>query len=260
MINKITILGAGNVATHLAKSFFDHGFDIVQVYSRNLENATSLAKLVNAEAINTLTLLDNATDFYLICIKDDAIELVLKNILFKDKLIAHTSGSIPMSVLKENNFKQYGIFYPLQTFSKDKVVNLKEVPFCIEGNNQDADNQLFEMALQLSENVHFVNSEQRKKLHVAAVFACNFTNYMYTIAHDITSKNDINFDILKPLIKETANKILENKPATMQTGPAKRKDEEVIKNHLQMLSDNKDYHDIYKLITTNIINENNGKL
>lgn len=253
MIKKITIIGAGNVATHLAKSFYDNGFEIVQIYSRNIENATVLANQVAAKAINALSLLNNQTDFYLVSIKDDAIVQVLKSVPFKDKLIAHTSGSIPMDVLKENNFKQFGIFYPLQTFSKDKTVHLNEVPFCIEGNNKDTDKLLSEIALKLSENVHFINSDQRKKLHVAAVFACNFSNYMYTIANDITSKNDIDFDILKPLILETANKIINNPPTSMQTGPAKRNDDEVIKNHLEMLSDNADYQQIYTLITKSIV-------
>lgn len=257
MIKKITIIGAGNVATHLAKSFYNSGFEIIQVYSRAIENANQLSQQVNAKAIESLTLLNNQTDFYLICIKDDAIEAILKSILFKDKLIAHTSGSIPMEVFKANNHENFGIFYPLQTFSKDKAINLNEVPFCIEGNNKDTGNQLFEIALQLSENVHFVNSEQRKKLHVAAVFACNFTNYMYTVAHDITTKNDINFGILTPLIKETANKVVENSPASMQTGPARRNDAAVIKNHLEMLADNENYQQIYELVTKSIVESNN---
>jgi predicted short-subunit dehydrogenase-like oxidoreductase (DUF2520 family) len=254
LINKVSIIGAGNVATHLAKSFFDNGFDIGQVFSRNLDNATILANQINAKAINTLSLLNSKADFYLICVKDDAVEQVLKNILFKDKVIAHTSGSVSMDIFFANNYLNYGIFYPLQTFSKDKEVNLKEIPFCIEGSNKSTENQLFEMALNLSDSVHFVNSEQRKVLHLAAVFACNFTNYMYTIANDITTKNDIDFDILKPLIKETAQKIMDNSPLAMQTGPAKRNDEEIIKNHLQMLSNNKAYQAIYKLITEQIIN------
>lgn len=258
MNNKITIIGAGNVATHLAKSLHTNGFDIVEIFSQNINNAKSLAKLVNAKPINTLNLLNTCSDLYLICIKDDAIDAVLKQLTFNNKLIAHTSGSISMEVFKQNNFKNYGILYPLQTFSKFKEVNLSEVPFCIEGNNNSVEQKLSDIAIKLSKNVHLVNSEQRKKLHIAAVFACNFTNYMYTIAYDITSKNDINFDILKPLIKETASKIADNSPASMQTGPAKRNDDDVIKNHLEMLSTNAAYHDIYKLITTNIIND--GKL
>ena len=243
------------MATHLATSFYQQGFEIVQVFSKTLENATKLSQTTNAKPINSLNLLNNEADFYIICIKDDAINEVLQRIIFKGKIIAHTSGSIPIDVFKTNSYQNYGIFYPLQTFSKEKAINLKEVPFCIEGNNNDTENQLFEMAIHLSDHVHFVSSEQRKKLHLAAVFACNFTNYMYTIANDITSKNDINFDILKPLIKETANKIMENNPATMQTGPAIRKDTAVINNHLEMLSDDKDYQAIYKLVSDSISNQ-----
>ena len=143
---------------------------------------------------------------------------------------------------------------------KETEVNISEVPFCIEAKNTATQNQLLELAKVLSNNVYEINSEQRKKIHVAAVFACNFSNYLYSISEDILNENNMDFNILKPLILETAKKIQSNSPKNVQTGPAKRNDHEVIKNHINLLANAKDYQDIYSLITNNIIKNNDGKL
>lgn len=255
MIKKITIIGAGNVATHLGKSFAINNYLINQVYSHSIENAKSLATEVSSEATNNIAELKADSDFYIICVKDDVINELIKRIPFKDKLIAHTSGSVSMDAFKENNFLNYGIFYPLQTFSKNKEVDLNKVPFCIEGANPTTEKELIGLAQQLTSKAYSISSEQRKVVHLAAVFACNFSNFMYTIADDITSKHNINFEILKPLILETAKKINNDSPFSMQTGPATRNDQEIIKNHIHMLADNKDYQDIYELITQSIIDK-----
>jgi predicted short-subunit dehydrogenase-like oxidoreductase (DUF2520 family) len=256
LIKTITLIGAGNVATHLGKALRNKGFIINQVYSKTIENAAVLATEVGANFCDKINEITNKSDIYLVCIKDDAIASFLEQLNIKGQLIVHTSGSIDMNVFKTNGFKNYGILYPLQSFSKSKEINLSNVPFCIEANAAENENLLTTFAKNLSDNVHLINSEQRKKIHLAAVFACNFSNYMYTIANDILTKNNIDFELLKPLITETANKIKENNPKDMQTGPAKRNDEEVIKNHIQLLTDTPSYQDIYKLITENIIKEN----
>jgi predicted short-subunit dehydrogenase-like oxidoreductase (DUF2520 family) len=249
-IKSITFIGAGNVATHLAKAFFNEGFDIEQVYSQNIDNALLLADEVQSIAIDNLVTLNSNADLYIISIKDDAIESVLQQVLDKNIFITHTSGSIPITIFEETGFKNYGIFYPLQTFSKSKTINLLEVPFCIEANeNEDL---LYDLAHKLSNSVHLVSSEQRKKLHLAAVFACNFTNHMYAIAEDLCLKNNVNFNILKPLIRETAEKITLNHAKDVQTGPAIRNDEKIIANHLSQLDDLINYQEIYRLITQNI--------
>ncbi len=253
-IKTITLIGAGNVATHLGKAFLNQGFNINEVYSKSLENAVLLASKLNASACDKIEQLNSGSDAYLICIKDDFIVSIADLLPFKHKLIAHTSGSIGLDVL--NQFENYGIFYPLQTFSKEVEVDIAEVPFCIEGANNETESMLMELGNSLSKSVYKINSEQRKKIHLAAVFACNFSNYMYTVSEDILSENDIDFDILKPLILETAKKIQDNTASSMQTGPAKRNDEAVIKNHIEMLADSKDYQDIYKIITNNIIKRN----
>ena len=248
----ITLIGAGKVATHLGKALFNQGFSINQVYSKSIDNAFSLASELNALPLDDFKFLTDESDVYLICIKDNFIEEVIKEFSFTNKIVAHTSGSVGMDVL--NKFDNYGIFYPLQTFSKENNLDIPQIPFCIEGNNIETEEILFALGRELSNNVHKINSEQRKKIHLAAVFACNFSNHMYTIAEDILKQNNLDFNLLKPLIMETAKKIKGNSPSDMQTGPAKRNDTKVLKNHLEMLADLKDYQDIYRLITDTIIN------
>lgn len=251
-LKKITIIGSGNVATHLAKALYREEYQIDTVYSQTKENAVVLANEVDSFPIDKISQMDVTSDLYLIAIKDDAIADFSQQFPFKDQLVVHTSGSISMEVFKENGFTNYGIFYPLQTFSKDKKIHLDEVPFCIEGSNEKIEADLIHLAKNISSKVYAIDSEERKKIHLAAVFACNFTNYMYTISEDILKKNRIDFDILKPLIQETAKKILKNTPQEMQTGPAVRKDQNIMQDHLDMLSNQKDYQTIYQLISNQI--------
>jgi len=252
---KITFIGSGNVATHLAKSFYQKGLSIPQVYSPSIENANALAQQIEATPTAHLNEIDANSDCYIITVKDDAIENILNNLPFKDKLIVHTAGGVSIDVFKKHNFTNYGVFYPLQTFSKNKTLDISTVPFCIEANNETTQNQLTQLAQQLSKNVYLIDSEQRKTLHLAAVFTCNFPNYLYSIAEKITAQKNIDFNILKPLIKETAEKIINHSPNTVQTGPAIRNDQEVIKNHMDLLADFKDYQDIYQLLTNSIIKD-----
>ncbi|MEJ6737237.1 MAG: DUF2520 domain-containing protein [Flavobacteriales bacterium] len=258
MLKNITIIGSGNVATHLGKALLKKGFSINQVYSQNKDNSFELASALNAMPCDDPKFITDESDLYIICIKDDFIAKIAQQLVLNNKTVVHTSGSVPMDVLA--HFDNYGIFYPLQTFSKETEINISEVPFCIEANNTDTQNKLLALAKMLSNNVYEINSNQRKKIHVAAVFACNFSNYLYTISEDILNKNNIDFNILKPLILETAKKIQHNSPKDVQTGPAKRNDQEVIINHINLLANAKDYQDIYSLITDNIIKNNDGKL
>lgn len=251
-VKTITLIGAGNVATHLGKALLKKGFSINQVYSKSIDNAFALASELNAMPCDDIKFLTDESDVYIICIKDDFIEEISQQLLFENKLVVHTSGSVSMNTL--NRFDHYGIFYPLQTFSKEKEVSFSEVPLCIEANSKETEQTLLSLGKSLSNNVQLINSEQRKKIHLAAVFACNFSNYLYAVSEDILNQNNIDFELLKPLILETANKIKNNTAKSMQTGPAQRNDEAIIKNQIDMLADSKDYQEIYKLITDNIIN------
>jgi len=250
VIKKITIIGSGNVATILSKVFVNKGFSINQVFSKSKINAEILIEKLAAnqqiKITDNIAEIDDTSDIYIVCVKDDAIATVVNQILFKDKLIVHTSGSVDITVF--NGFNQFGVFYPLQTFSKDKDTDVANVPFCIEGNTNQTTQLLIDLASSISKKVYEINSEQRKTLHLAAVFACNFTNYMYSIAEEITTKNNINFEVLKPLIQETAKKIEFQSPKEAQTGPAKRKDQQTINKHLAMLENNPN-KELYKLIT-----------
>jgi predicted short-subunit dehydrogenase-like oxidoreductase (DUF2520 family) len=250
LIKKITIIGSGNVATHLGKALFKKGFEINQVYSYNKVNAFNLAEELNAMPCDDIKYISDESDVYIICIKDDFIEELVQQFSFASKIIAHTSGSVPMHVLTP--FNNHGIFYPLQTFSKEKPLNIEEVPFCIEANNETTKKELIGLAKAVSNNVNEIDSEQRKKIHLAAVFACNFSNYMYTIAEELLVKDQIDFNILKPLILETAKKIQFNSPIAMQTGPARRNDQEVIDQHIKMLEKTTKKKEIYQLISKSI--------
>jgi predicted short-subunit dehydrogenase-like oxidoreductase (DUF2520 family) len=248
---KITIIGAGNLATQLGLTLYNEGYFISQIYSRNLKNASLLAKKIKGEAITDLKNLSSDSSIYIIAVKDDAIESVAGQLNFKDKIVVHTSGSIPIDVLKHCS-KNYGVFYPLQTFSKEKSVDFKTIPVCIEANNSKTSTTLQYFAKSISENVKKVNSEQRKKIHLAAVFACNFSNYMYVVAEKILKKDKLSLDLLKPLIEETASKIKNYSPSVVQTGPAIRNDKKTMVAHIKLLSKEKDLQKIYTLLSESI--------
>jgi predicted short-subunit dehydrogenase-like oxidoreductase (DUF2520 family) len=249
---KIVIIGAGNVATQLGLALKKSKHIIVQVYSKHLSSASTLSKKLNSKSTNTLDAIDTSADIYIIAVKDDAIAEVASLLRLKNKMVVHTSGSVDVHVLKPVS-KKYGVFYPLQTFSKSKKVNFKTVPICLEANNNNTLSDLYNLASSISNNVQKINSEQRRTIHLAAVFACNFSNHLYAIASTILIEKEVSLDILKPLIEETAHKIKKNSPLEMQTGPAIRKDKKTMDNHLKMLADKKELQQLYKLLSKSII-------
>ena len=250
-MKNIILIGSGNVATHLGTSLRKRGFKIVQVWSKHIKNAKILASKLNCDCTSSLNQLKKA-DLYILAVKDDVISKVLSKL--QNIAIVHTSGSISIDVF-DNNFTNHGVFYPLQTFSKNLDLDVSEIPICIEAKNNEFENKLIDLGRQLSGNVVKMNSEQRKQLHIAAVFACNFSNHMYTISAEILSKSNIDFKLLLPLINQTVKKLENNKPSDMQTGPAKRDDEKVINAHLEKMED-ETTKKIYQLISNAIINSN----
>ncbi len=247
----IVLIGAGNLATQLGIALHNAGYFISQVYSPTKKSANLLAKKINAVAITDFKKLDLEAAIYIIAVKDDAIANVSKKLNLKDKIVVHTSGSVEMNILK-NTSKNHGVFYPLQTFSKNKKVDFSSIPICIEANNKSTSTSLTYFANSISNHIQKVNSEQRKQIHLAAVFACNFSNHCYSIAENILKKNKISFNILQPLIEETANKIKYNSPSEMQTGPAIRGDKKTMNAHLKLLSKKKLLKEIYKLMSDDI--------
>ncbi len=248
---KVVIIGAGNVATHLVHALKKINVEITQIWSFNYQNAQVLAKSVNATAINSLKEIDNKAQIAFIAIKDDSIETIAKEIPAFKGLVLHTSGSVSVNVflgLLEN----YGVFYPLQTFSKNKALNFKTIPICIEANNDQNLNTLKTFANLLSNHVVEIVSQERKILHLTAVFACNFTNHLYAISQQILEKNNLKFDILRPLIAETAAKVQNTLPLNVQTGPAIRNDKETIKKQEILLQNEPEVLEIYKILSSHI--------
>jgi len=249
---RITIIGSGNVATHLAAAFKNAGHRIVQVYSRNLQNAALLAYHVKADAIDDMENIDPETDLFIIAVKDDAIAAIAGSLAAYQKLTVHTSGATDLKALS-SIIPTAGVFYPLQTLSKNKEVDFLTVPLCIEGNDRQTTIQLEQIAQTISNKVYRINSAQRKTLHLAAVFACNFPNYLYDIARQLLQKQNIDFDLIRPLILETAQKVQDNLPADVQTGPAVRNDQGTMAVHLEMLENKPFLKMVYELLSQGII-------
>ena len=254
---RITLIGSGNVATHLAAALKNAGHAIVQVFSRDMQNAALLAYHVKSEAIDNLDAVNSETDLFIIAVKDDTIEDIAQKLAQYGRLIVHTSGATPLKILTDYTANS-GVFYPLQTFSKTKELDFMTVPLCIEGEDEQITNQLKELARTISNNVYQVNSDQRKILHLAAVFACNFPNYLYYAAGKLLQQHSLDFNLLRPLILETAEKVQDHLPADVQTGPAIRKDEKTMTAHLQLLQDNPELVLLYTELSQLIIKMDNG--
>jgi predicted short-subunit dehydrogenase-like oxidoreductase (DUF2520 family) len=249
---KIVFIGSGNVATHLAIAFKAMGADILQVWSKDSRNADLLAALTKAEPISKWQHLDQHADCYIISVKDDAIQEVAMQLSQVNGIVIHTAGAVSLDALKDCGRGQ-GVLYPLQTFSKSKSVDLKNVPFCIEGDRQETLEKISAIAHLLSANVSEVSSKQRKILHLAAVFACNFSNHLYHLSNELLKDHNLKFDLLKPLILETASKIQSVDPIEVQTGPAVRNDNETMQKHLTLLTDSPELQLIYQMLSNSII-------
>jgi predicted short-subunit dehydrogenase-like oxidoreductase (DUF2520 family) len=255
---KVTIIGSGNVAQHLIKAFIKSEVSstevqLVQVFSRQVEK---VIHLIDESKICTQLTQLLEVDLYIIAVSDGAISEISKQIPHSNRLVVHVSGSVPLVALSNKNRK--GVFYPLQTFTANKELDFSNVPICIE-TETEIDNQLLKnVAHCLSELVYEIDTVQRKALHVAAVFVNNFVNHLYKIGGDICDENGVPFDILYPLIQETANKIALLSPEKSQTGPAKRKDMATIESHLSFL-ENQNQKKIYQILTQSIL-ENGEKL
>lgn len=246
---KIVIIGSGNVAQHLLNIMLKTDeVTIVQVFARNKNN---ISHLITEDRITSNYNEIEEADVYIISVSDNAIAEVASNLPFKNRLVVHTSGTSELSVLDNKNRK--GVFYPLQTFSKSKVVDFSTIPICLETENESDYKTLEILANLISKKAYAISSEQRKSLHVAAVFVCNFVNHLYQIGNQICNENRVPFEILQPLIIETANKITELSPKEAQTGPALRNDTKTIEKHIEFLQ-NSNYQELYKLLTQSIQN------
>ena len=250
---KIVFIGAGNLATRLSLAMQRVGMQIGQVYSHTEASARQLATRLGCPWTNDLSALQEDGDLYVFSLKDTVLSDVISKVKPNNGMWVHTAGSMSMSVF-EGYAQRFGVLYPLQTFSKGRNVNFDVIPIFLEANTDKNADYLKNIASALSENVRFMSSEKRRSLHLAAVFACNFTNHIYTLSYKLLENESIPADVLLPLIDETVSKIHSMPPAAAQTGPAIRYDENVINKHLAMLDD-PDMQAIYRLLSQSIQKE-----
>lgn len=251
----VSFIGAGNLAWHLAPALDNMGFVVKEVCSRNSTSAKELTKqLYQAEVKTTLDFSSSTSRVFIIAVADDAIQEVAQDLVLPDDaILLHTSGSQPLSTLGYAATENIGVFYPLQTFTKTKKVDFKSIPIFVECETADTEKICLQMAKKISADVHKIGSRERKALHVAAVFASNFTNHMLTVSKDLLQQNKLDFELLKPLISETLNKSLAIGPENAQTGPAKRGDYETLDHHFDFLSHDEALSTMYKVISQHII-------
>lgn len=247
----VTIIGAGNVATTLGVHLKKKGIAIQQIYSTTFSSSKKLARTLNAEAIKNLSELSLKSDIYILAVNDDSIEKVVTQLKLKDKIIVHTSGTVEMFILKKAS-KNFGVFYPLQTFSKNNSSSLKKVPILIEGNTKKTESILSDLGKLISHEIHFINSNQRKQIHLAAVLVSNFTNHLYALSEEYLKKEKIDFKLLLPLIKKVTENLENSSPKKNQTGPAKRGDKKTMQEHLTLLKKDKNLAMIYSLMSKSI--------
>jgi predicted short-subunit dehydrogenase-like oxidoreductase (DUF2520 family) len=250
---RITMIGSGNLASHLAPALENAGHFVSEVYSRNQAAAKGLCShLYDARHVNSPDFSQSKSAIFIIAVSDDAIEDVSSQIILPpDSILVHTSGTKSISLL--SGFEQYGSFYPLQTFTKKKKISWEEVPILVEGSSQETTKHLLALARSISAKAFQAPEEKRKLIHLSAVYSANFANHLLYMAKSLLDEKDIDFTILKPLLSETLTKAFEIDPIKAQTGPAVRRDISTIREHLKILDNKEDFKKIYKDITENII-------
>jgi predicted short-subunit dehydrogenase-like oxidoreductase (DUF2520 family) len=254
----ISIIGSGNMAYHLATAFESNNIQIESIYSRNPKNAAILAnKLYDTVVSKNLDFSKSESTIFIICVSDNAIEEIANQIIIPDEsILIHTSGTKNLNILdkiKKKQFIETGVFYPLMTLSKNISLDFRTVPICIESQNEKTEDILVNLARKLTKKVYLIDSKERQTLHLAAIFASNFTNHLWAISKEIVEEQNIEFEILKPIIEETLKKAMEaDHPAEVQTGPAIRNDTGTIQNHLALLKDDHDLQKVYKALTNSI--------
>lgn len=249
---RICLIGAGNLATQLGIALSEKGHQIVQIWSRTSNSAAELASKLNCDYTTEISSIYSDADIYIIAISDQAIESILLKRAWGHAMVVHTAGSIPMDILAKY-CTNYGVFYPFQTFTLAKKVDFCQVPICIEANTPQNLEVLNTLAQSLSQNIRLVDSDQRQHIHLAAVFVCNFVNHFYAVGEELLLEKGLDFEILKPLILETAAKVVEQSPKSSQTGPAIRNDKNIMDKHLAMLENHPDLKKLYSLISERII-------
>ncbi len=250
---QVTIIGSGNVATVLARQLLHKGHVIVQVYSQTLAHATVLAQQVHAAAVDDVAAINKDADIYIIAVADRGIAAIAAALQLQDKLVLHTAGSVTKNVLQHTS-NRYGVLYPIQSLRKDMDA-ATPIPFLVDGNTDAVTDEIELFARTLCPKVARGGDAERVKLHVAAVFACNFVNYMYLQSATYCEKEHIDFSLLQPLIEETANRLRHYHPAEVFTGPAVRGDVGTVQKHVSLLEAYPALQEVYTLISGRIMNK-----
>jgi len=244
----IVLIGSGNIATHLGGTLAGLGNNITQIYSRTLAHAKRLAEVLSATAVDDLKQIDKTADLYLIAVSDSAIPAVIHQLPGNlPGLILHCSGATPMDILAK--FDHYGVLYPVQSFTKEMDVDLRDTPLGIEANHNQAYTQLASITAKISSKTFPCSSSQRLAIHLAAVFANNFSNALFQVAYELLAQHQLSFDLIRPLIKETAEKVQLRSPEQTQTGPAVRNDKNTMDSHLKFITSHPDWQLIYQKIS-----------
>lgn len=248
---RIVLIGAGRLATQLAQALNEAGHQLLAVYSRTMTSAEALGRLVGCRAVDDVKALPLEADAFIITVKDSAIGELLPQLAEgrEGQTFFHTAGSVPLSVFDSTGLMHYGVLYPMQTFSKERKVDFSRVPLFIEGSDAGTIALAQKLAASVSQSVRELSSEQRRYLHLAAVFACNFANACYAISSDVAAKAGLPFEVMIPLIEETAAKVGTMHPLDAQTGPAVRYDEQVIEAQSRLLADTPQIREVYDLMS-----------
>lgn len=244
----VSIVGSGNLASHLIPRLLEKGIKVQQIFSRNATTAKSLSRKYKIAFAPTLNDLNLNVDLILLCVSDSSIRTIIPHFKNFSGIVCHTSGTAPINDLNKHKGNN-GVLYPLQTFSAKAKVDWNSIPVFVEGSNAATEKNLLQLAKRLSKKSYVLSSEQRKELHLAAVFVNNFVNACYTIAHSHLQKKNLKWEYLLPLIDQTTLKIHSHAPKDVQTGPARRNDQKIIQEHLQLLKKDKKALEVYKVMT-----------
>lgn len=250
-VRNIVFIGAGNVANILAPAFVNAGIGVSQVYSRKMENAEYLAKKIEAEPVSMIGDIRDNADLYIFSVSDSAIISILRQKNWQGKFLVHTAGSVPSDIFSPFTNK-YGVIYPFQTFTKGRNIQVAETPFFIEASGNNEINMLVQLVNKISQKCIAITSQQREKIHLAGVFANNFSNFMFTISAEILKAENLPIEFIKPLIEETFRKAMEIDPSKAQTGPAIRDNIEIIQKHKELLGQHPDWQKIYTFVSESI--------
>jgi predicted short-subunit dehydrogenase-like oxidoreductase (DUF2520 family) len=253
-ISDVVIIGAGNLAWHLGHRLSETGFQIRQVYNRSRKPGEQLAGELHTTFTDQPDRIFKDAELYFISVSDDAIEHILNTVQFGSNLVIHTAGSVDISVFSDKT-ENFGVLYPLQTFTKEKSLDFSHVPVFIEANNKENLDRIRSVAGKLTDRVYALGSNERMYLHLAAVIASNFSNHMYAAAEKIMKKHHLNFNLLEPLLEETLHKAFQLSPEEAQTGPASRGNLQVIQKHMALLGDDPELKELYRVVSEGIMTE-----